>query len=330
MTGFFLALQASVVGTNVTGVGGSAIYPVMQVWAGKYKARTGSDVNYQALGSGGGIHQIEARTVDFANSDMPLSHAELARNGLVQFPIVMIALVPVVHLPGIKPGQMMLDGDILSRIYLGEIKKWNDPAIQALNPGLGLPDMAVLPVHRSDASGATFNFTNYLSKVSPGWAAKVGSDTAVNWPLGAAAKGNAGLAKSVQQIDGSIGYVEYAYARQSGLTWTGMINGAGGRVQPAMESFQAAAANADFSTQDFYLVLTNQPGAKSWPLTAATYMLMRKDNPAARNKPILQFLDFALHDGAADAVKLDYVPFPDAVVRKIEQSWKTGMKVSLG
>jgi phosphate transport system substrate-binding protein len=330
LTSFFLALQTSMVGTNVTGVGGSAIYPVAQIWAAKYKARTGSEVNYQAIGSGGGIRQIESGTVDFANTDKPLAHDELVKNGLVQFPQVMIALVPVVHLPGIAAGEMVLSGDVLARIYLGDIRKWNDQRIQALNPGLALPEMDVLPVHRSDAAGATFNFTNYLSKVNPQWAVRLGADTAVNWPIGAAGKGNAGLAKSVQQIEGSIGYLEYAYAREAGLTWTAMINADGKRVAPSMESFQAAAANADFArAQDFYLVLTNQPGAKSWPLIAATYMLMRRDNRAANNKAILRFLDFALRDGAADAVKLDYAPLPESVVSKIEASWKASLNITL-
>jgi phosphate transport system substrate-binding protein len=314
---------------NLTGAGGTAIYPVLQIWAAKYARKTGNKVNYQAIGSGGGIKQIQAKTVDFANSDKPLTHDEIVKNNLVQFPQVVISIVPVVHLPGIKPGAMVLSGPVLSRIYLGEIKKWNDPAIKALNPNIALPNMAILAVHRSDGSGTTFNFTNYLGKVNPQWAAKIGADTAVSWPGGVGGKGNAGVAASVSQLVGSIGYVEYAYAKQANLVWTDMINAAGQRVKPAMESFQSAAANADFSkVQDFYLILTNQPGAKSWPITAATYMLMRSDYPAAKNKAILQFLDYALHDGAPDAEKLDYVPFPDSVVKQIEASWPRTLKVS--
>jgi phosphate transport system substrate-binding protein len=314
---------------NLTGAGGTAIYPVLQIWAAKYQQKNGDQVNYQAIGSGGGIKQIEAKTVDFANSDKPLMHAELAANMLVQFPQVIISIVPVVNLPGVAAGQLVLDGKTLSLIYLGQIKKWNDPAIKALNPKLSLPDMAILTVHRSDGSGTTFNFTNYLGKVNPEWQSKVGADTAVNWPDGGiGGKGNAGVAASVQQTRGSIGYVEYAYAKQSNLIYTDMINAAGKHVQPTEQAFQSAAANADFSkVQDFYEILTNQPGAQSWPITAATYMLLRSDTPADKNKAILQFLDYALHDGADDARKLDYVPFPDAVVKQIEASWSQTLHV---
>ncbi len=315
--------------TNLTGAGGTAIYPVLQVWAQKYQQKNGSQVNYQAIGSGGGIKQIEAKTVDFANSDKPLMHDEIAANHLVQFPQVVISIVPVVHLPGVQAGQLVLDGVTLSKIFLGQIKKWNDPAIAKLNPKVPLPNMSILTVHRSDGSGTTFNFTNYLGKVNPEWQSKVGADTAVSWPGGIGGKGNAGVAASVQQTVGSIGYVEYAYAKQSNLVHVDMINAAGQRVKPTLQSFQAAAANADFSkVQDFYLILTNQPGAQSWPITAATYMLMRNDYPADKNKAILQFLSYALHDGAADAEKLDYVPFPDAVVKQIEASWSQTLKVS--
>jgi len=322
-------MSTSAFAVNLTGAGGTAIYPVLQIWAAKYAQKTGSRVNYQAIGSGGGIKQIEAKTVDFANSDKPLMHDEIAKNNLVQFPQVVISIVPVVHLPGISAGQMVLNGDVLSKIYLGQIKKWNDPAIKALNPKVNLPNMAILTVHRSDRSGTTFNFTNYLGKVNPEWHSKIGADTAVSWPGGVGGKGNAGVAASVAQLVGSIGYVEYAYAKQSSLVYTDMINAAGQRVKPTMEAFQSAAANADFSkVQDFYLILTNQPGAKSWPITAATYMLMRSDYPAAKNKAVLQFLDYALHDGAPDAEKLDYVPFPESVVKQIEASWGQTLKVT--
>jgi phosphate transport system substrate-binding protein len=322
-------MSTSALAVNLTGAGGTAIYPVLQIWAAKYAQKTGNQVNYQAIGSGGGIKQIEAKTVDFANSDKPLMHDEIAKNNLVQFPQVVISIVPVVHLPGIAAGQLVLNGDVLSKIYLGQIKKWNDPAIKALNPKINLPNMAILTVHRSDGSGTTFNFTNYLGKVNPEWQSKIGADTAVSWPGGVGGKGNAGVAASVAQLVGSIGYVEYAYAKQSNLVWTDMVNAAGQRVKPTMEAFQAAAANADFSNvQDFYLILTNQQGAKSWPITAATYMLMRADYPAAKNKAVLQFLDYALHDGSADAEKLDYVPFPDSVVKQIEASWAKTLKVT--
>jgi phosphate transport system substrate-binding protein len=313
---------------QLTGAGGTAIYPVLQVWAAKYQQKTGDQVNYQAIGSGGGIKQIESKTVDFANSDKPLMHAELAANGLVQFPQVVISIVPIVNLPGVTPGQLVLNGAVLSKIYLGQITKWDDPAIKALNPKVNLPSRAILVVHRSDGSGTTFNFTNYLGKVNPEWQSKVGADTSVTWPTGIGGKGNAGVAASVQQALGSIGYVEYAYAMQSKLVYTDMVNAAGKRVRPVMEAFQAAAANADFSkVQDFYEILTDQPGATSWPITAATYMLMRADYPAEKNKAVLKFLDWALKDGQDDAKKLDYVPMPEGVVKQIEASWKTTLHV---
>jgi phosphate transport system substrate-binding protein len=316
------AMTTGALAANLTGAGGTAIAPVLSVWAQKYQQKTGNQINYQAIGSGGGIKQIESKTVDFANSDKPLKHDDLASNNLVQFPQVVISITPVVHLPGISAGQMVLDGKTLADIYLGHIKMWNDPAIKKLNPKLPLPNMAILTVHRADGSGTTFNFTDYLGKVSPEWKSSVGSDTSVNWPNGVGGKGNAGVAASVQQTVGSIGYVEYAYVMQSNLVYTDMINADGVRVKPTMEGFQTAAANADFSkVQDFYLILTNQPGAKSWPITAATYMLMRKDYAADKNHEVLKFLDWAFHDGQADAEKLDYVPFPDAVVKQIEASW---------
>jgi phosphate transport system substrate-binding protein len=315
---------------SFTGAGGTAIYPVLQVWAAKYAQQSGDQINYQAIGSGGGIKQIEAKTVDFANSDKPLTHADLIANSLVQFPQVIISIVPIVNLPGIKSGDMVLSGAVLSKIYLGQIAKWNDPAIKALNPKLNLPDTAILTVHRADGSGTTFNFANYLGKVNPEWASKVGADTAVEWPNGVGGKGNAGVAASVQQTAGSIGYVEYAYAMQSKLVYTDMINAAGKRVHPSMEAFQSAASNADFTkVQDFYEILTNEPGAASWPITAATYMLMRSDYPADKNKPVLKFLDWALKSGQDDARKLDYVPLPDSVVKQIEASWMQTLKVKL-
>ncbi len=314
---------------QLTGAGGTAIYPVLQIWAQKHQTKTGDQVNYQAIGSGGGIKQIEAKTVDFANSDKPLSHDEIVANSLVQFPQVVISIVPIINLPGVKAGELVLNGDVLSKIFLGEIKTWNDPAIAKLNPKVKLPETAILTVHRSDGSGTTFNFTNYLGKVNQEWQSKVGADTAVEWPNGIGGKGNAGVAASVQQTPGSIGYVEYAYAKQSNLAWTDLVNAAGKRVKPNAAAFQAAAANADFSgVQDFYLILTNQPGAQSWPITAATYMLLRSDYDAAKNKAILKFLDYAFKDGGADATALDYVPFPAKVVKAIEASWSKTLKVT--
>ncbi|HEX4160539.1 MAG TPA: phosphate ABC transporter substrate-binding protein PstS [Rhizomicrobium sp.] len=314
------ASPASAVSLN--GAGGTAIYPVLSIWAQHYNQKTGTAVNYQSIGSGGGIKQIEAKTVDFANSDKPLMHDDLAKNNLAQFPVVVISIVPVVNLAGIKPGQLTIDGPTLANIYLGKITKWNDAAIKALNPGVNLPDTAIVVVHRSDGSGTTFNFTNYLQKVSPDWKSSVGSDTSVSWPTGLGGKGNEGVAGDVKQTAGAIGYVEYAYAMQNNMTYMAMKNAAGQRVAPSMSAFQAAASDADFShVQDFYLILTNQPGAQSWPITAATYILMRKDYPADKNSEILKFFDWALHDGEADSRKLDYVPFPPAIVKQIESSW---------
>ena len=324
-----VCLTAGAQAASLTGAGGTAIYPVLQLWAAKYAKMTGDQINYQAIGSGGGIKQIEAKTIDFANSDKPLLHDEIAKNNLVQFPQVVISIVPIVNLPGIKPGEMVLNGAVLSKIYLGQITKWNDPAIKALNPKVNLPGLSIASVHRSDGSGTTFNFTNYLGKVNPEWQSKIGADTAVEWPGGVGGKGNDGVAASVQQIAGSIGYVEYAYAKQSKLVYTDLVNAAGKRVQPTMEAFQSAASHADFSkVQDFYEILTNQPGEQSWPITAATYMLMRTDTPADKNKAILKFLDYALHAGAEDAKSLDYVPFPDATVKQIEASWASTLHVS--
>jgi phosphate transport system substrate-binding protein len=257
-------------------------------------------------------------------------HDDLVKNDLAQFPVVVISIVPVVNLPGIKPGQLTIDGPTLANIYLGHITKWNDTALKALNPKANLPDTSIVVVHRSDGSGTTFNFTNYLQKVSPDWKSNVGSDTSVSWPTGLGGKGNEGVAANVRQTAGAIGYVEYAYAMQNNMTYMAMKNAAGARVVPSMAAFQAAAGGADFShVQDFYLILTNQPGAASWPITAATYILMRKDYPADKNTEILKFFDWALHDGEADSRKLDYVPFPPAIVKQIEASWTQSFGASV-
>jgi phosphate transport system substrate-binding protein len=317
-----VSLTMSAHAANLTGAGGTAIYPVLSKWAAEYAKDTGDTVNYQPIGSGGGIKQIESKTVLFANTDMPLKPDDVAKQGLVQFPQVIISITPVVHLSGIKPGQLVFDGPTLAQVYLGNIKYWDDAAIKKLNPGVTLPHQAITTVHRSDGSGTTFNFTDYLSKVSDDWKTKVGEGTAVNWPNGVGGKGNPGVASYVQQVDGAIGYVEYAYVIQNKLTYTDMVNQAGKRIAPTMDAFQAAAGNADFTkVQDFYLILTNQPGDKSWPITAATYMLLRKDSPPDQNHLILKFLDWALKKGQAQATALDYVPMPDAVVRQIEDAW---------
>jgi len=317
-----MSIATSVHAANLTGAGGTAIYPLLSDWAAGYAKRTGVDINYQEVGSGAGIQQIESKTVLFANTDMPLKPDALAEHDLVQFPQVIISITPVVHLAGIKPGELAFDGPTLANIYLGKITEWDDPAIKKLNPNAKLPHQAINTVHRSDGSGTTFNFTNYLSKVSPEWKSKVGEGTTVSWPNGVGGKGNPGVASVVQQADGSIGYVEYAYVIQNHLTYVDMINQSGKRVTPTMDSFQAAVANADFSkVQDFYLILTDQPGEKSWPITAATYILLRKDSPADQNHEVLKFLDWALRDGQPDAKKLDYVPLPESVIKQIEAHW---------
>lgn len=307
---------------TLTGAGGTAIYPVLSKWADTYSKEKGDSVNYQAIGSGGGIKQIESKTVLFGNSDKPLQPAELDKNDLIQFPQVIISILPVVNLDGIKPGELLFNGPLLANIYLGHIKFWDDPAIKKLNPNAPLKHEAIAVVYRSDGSGTTFNYTNYLSKVSPEWKQKVGDDTSVQFPTGVGGKGNAGVANYVQQVKGAIGYVEYAYAKENNLVYGDMVNKEGKRVAPTMAAFQAAAANADFSkVQNFYLILTDQPGAASWPITAATYMLMRKDYEPAQNKLVLQFLDWCLHHGQPQAEALGYVPMPENVVKQIEASW---------
>lgn len=309
---------------TLNGAGGTAIYPVLSQWADAYQKKTGTAVNYQAIGSGGGIKQIEGKTVSFANSDMPLTPRQLRANGLVQFPAVIIGITPVVNLPGVKPGRLVFSGPVLADIYLGKITRWSDPAIRALNPHLHLPDMAITTVHRADGSGTTFNFTNYLSKVSPEWKEKVGSNTSVSWPgQGVAGKGNAGVASYVQRIKGALGYVEYAYTMQTHMTYARMKNEAGHVVTPGIRTFQADAANANFShTKDFYLILTNQPGRNSWPITAATYILMRKDVSKEENRQILNFCNWFLAHGQHYAEKLDYVPLPGRTVKLIRDYWK--------
>jgi len=312
---------------DLQGAGGTAIYPVLSKWADSYSKATGTNVNYQAIGSGGGIKQIESKTVQFANSDKPLTPEELDKNGLIQFPAVIISITPVVNLPGIKAGEMMLDGPTLADIYLGKITYWDDPALKKLNPTVKLPHTGITTVHRSDGSGTTFNFTNYLGKVSPEWQKQVGDDVSVSWPNGVGGKGNAGVANYVQQVNGAIGYVEYAYVMENHLVYTKMKNKDGKILEPTMGAFQAAAANADFSkVKDFYLILTDQPGAKSWPITAATYMLMRTDAPVADNENVLKFMDWALKHGQAQAEALAYVPLPPAVVTQIETAWQNELK----
>ena len=306
---------------EVTGAGASFPAPLYSKWAADYNKATGVKINYQSVGSGAGLRQIEAKTVDFGASDAPLKDDELAKKGLVQFPTVIGGVVPVVNIKGINPGQLRLNGQVLGDIYLGKIAKWNDPAIKALNPSLNLPDAAIAPVRRADGSGTSFIFTNYLSKVNAEWKAKVGEGTAVNWPTGAGGKGNEGVAAFVGRLPNSIGYVEYAYVKQNKMNYTLMQNAAGQFVAPEDVSFKAAAAGADWS-KSFYQILTQQPGAQSWPITGATFILMQKvqDKPA-QAAATLKFFDWAYKNGDKTADDLDYVPMPPAVKTQIAKAW---------
>ena len=314
---------------DVTGAGASFIYPVMTKWSTDYKAATGKQVNYQSIGSGGGIAQIKAATVDFGSSDAPLKPEELSRFGLAQFPSVIGGVVPILNVAGIAPGQLKLDGNTLADIFLGKIAKWNDPAIAALNPGLALPDQKITVVHRSDGSGTTFNFVNYLSKVSPEWKDKVGEGTSVNWPVGIGGKGNEGVAAYVKQIKGSIGYVELAYATQNGMAYTAMQNAAGTFVQPSAASFQAAAATADWATaKDFSLVITNAPGPDAWPIAATNFILMYKQpKDAKRSQDAFDFFKWALENGQPQADELHFVPLPKPLVEQVEAYWAAEFKL---
>jgi len=313
---------------DITGAGASFIYPVMSKWSADYSTATGKKVNYQSIGSGGGIAQIKAKTVDFGSSDAPLKPEDLAASGLAQFPSVIGGVVPVVNVAGIAPGALKLDGAVLANIFLGKIKTWNDPAIAALNPGLTLPNAKVTVVHRSDGSGTTFNFVNYLSKVSPEWKSSVGEGTSVQWPAGIGGKGNEGVAAYVKQIKGGIGYVELSYALQNKLSYTAMKNAAGKFVQPSDTSFAAAAASADWANaKDFYLVMTNAPGAESWPITATNFILVQKaPKNAANGKATQEFFRWVYKNGDAQARQLDYVPLPDSLVRQIETYWTQNLK----
>ena len=309
---------------DISGAGATFPYPVYAKWAEAYKAKTDTGINYQSIGSGGGIKQIKANTVDFGASDAPLTEDELEKADLIQFPMVMGAIVPVVNLEGVKPGQMKLDGKTLADIYLGKITKWNDPKIVALNKGVKLPDQAIAVVHRSDGSGTTFNFTYYLNAASPAWA-EIGVEKAVEWPVGLGGKGNEGVAALVSQLSGAIGYVEFAYAHQNALTHTDMVNKDGKTVEPSLASIQAAAANADWAhAPGMYLILADQPGADSWPMTAATFILVHKKQAKAETgKAVLSFFDWAYADGDKLAEELIYVPMPDKVVDLVKTEWKT-------
>ncbi len=317
---------------DITGAGATFPYPIYAKWADAYKKETGVGLNYQSIGSGGGIKQINAKTVDFGASDMPLKPEELDKSGLMQFPTVIGGDVPVVNLKGVAPGQMKLTGEVLADIFLGKIKRWNDPAIAKLNADLKLPDTAISVVHRSDGSGTTFIWTNYLSKVSPEWKSKVGEGTAVNWPTGVGGKGNEGVASYVQRIAGSIGYVEYAYVKQNKMSYALVKNREGEFVAPNAKAFQAAAAGADWrAAPGMYLILTDAPGKSAWPIAGATFILMHKTQEKPQNgKEVLKFFGWAYQKGDAMAEQLDYVPLPDNVVQLIQANWKTQLKDASG
>ena len=327
----FVALASSaVVAQDVTGAGATFPAPIYSKWADAYNKATGARINYQSVGSGAGIRQIRGKTVDFGASDMPLTDADLAKDGMIQFPTVIGGVVPVVNIKGIAPGQIRMNGQVLGDIFLGKIAKWNDPALTALNPGVPLPDAAIAPVRRADGSGTTFIFTNYLSKVNAEWKAKVGEGTAVNWPAGAGGKGNEGVSAFVQRLPNSIGYVEYAYAKQNKMSYVLMQNKDGAYVKPEDTAFKAAAAGADWN-RSFFQILTEQPGKDSWPITGATYILMFK----TQDKPVngtntLKFFDWAFANGDKMADELDYVPLPDSVKALVRKQWADNLKDGAG
>jgi phosphate transport system substrate-binding protein len=317
---------------DISGAGATFPYPIYAKWADAYKKETGVGLNYQSIGSGGGIKQIQAKTVTFGATDAPLKGAELDKFGLAQFPMVMGGIVPVVNIEGVKPGEVVLDGPTLGDIFLGKITKWDDPALAALNPGVTLPSTAIAVVHRSDGSGTTFNFATYLAEVNADWKSKVGANTAVEWPVGVGAKGNEGVSGNIAQAKGSIGYVEYAYAKQNKLAYTKMTNKEGKMVSPTSAAFQAAAANAKWDSQPGYgVVLANQPGADSWPMTAATWILIHKQpkDPAVAGEA-LKFFAWAYDHGAKMADELDYIAMPRNVAASVKATWSKDIKDASG
>jgi phosphate transport system substrate-binding protein len=321
------ALSVPAFAVDITGAGATFPYPLYAKWAESYKAQTKVGMNYQSIGSGGGIKQIEAKTVDFGASDKPLTADELNKKGLTQFPTVMGGVVPIINVPGIQPGQLKLTGSVLADIFMGKIKKWNEAPISKLNPGVKLPDQRITVVHRADGSGTTFIFTNYLSKVSPEWKQKVGEEASVKWPTGIGGKGNEGVAQYVQRVKGGIGYVEYVYAKQNKIAHIQLQNKSGAFVNPTADAFKSAAANANWkSAPGFYVILTDQAGQNSWPITAATFILMQKkqDKPQQAAE-VLKFFNWAYDKGDNTALALDYIPMPPEVVAQIKQSWKTNI-----
>ena len=324
-----LALAAASAGAqDIVGAGATFPYPAYAKWAEAYKAATGKSLNYQSIGSGGGIKQIQARTVDFGASDMPLKPDDLKQHGLMQFPAIIGGVVPIVNLEGVAPGQLRLTGQLLADIYLGKIKKWNDPGITSVNPGVKLADQAITVVRRSDGSGTSFLFTDYLSKASPDWKEKVGSGTSVSWPAGVGGKGNEGVSAYVQRIKGSIGYVEYAYAKRNKMSHAMMSNRDGNFVAPDDETFSAAASGADWEkSPGFYEVLTDEPGKNAWPISGASFILVHTEpKDPARTAEVLRFFSWAFKNGKQMAAELDYVPMPDKVTALIENAWKAQIK----
>ncbi|MGE0113679.1 MAG: phosphate ABC transporter substrate-binding protein PstS [Steroidobacteraceae bacterium] len=322
-----MALSAVGMAADISGAGATFPYPAYAKWAEAYKQQTGIGLNYQSIGSGGGIKQIKAATVTFGASDKPLEPKDLHEAGLVQFPMIIGGVVPVVNVAGVKPGDLVLDGETLASIYMGEISKWDDARIKKLNPKLQLPGQAIAPVYRSDGSGTNFLFTYYLSDVSPTFKTKIGANSSVEWPAGIGAKGNEGVASMATQTSGAIGYVEYAYAKQNKMSYVRMKNKDGKIVAPESAAFQAAAANADWAKSDsYYLILTNQPGAKSWPITGASFILMYKEaKNAADSLTALKFFDWAYKNGGELASSLDYVPLPTSVTKLVEKTWTTSI-----
>ena len=315
-------------GTSITGAGSSWVYPLVAKWSAKYAKETHNEVNYQSVGSGAGIHQIKAGTVAFGASDKPLTSKELAASNLIQFPTAIAGEDLVYNVPGIRSGKIVLSGPVVADIYLGKVTKWNDPEIARLNPQLKLPDLAIAVVHRSDGSGTTFTFANYLSKVSPEWKDKVGADTSVDWPTGVGGKGNEGVSSYVQRLKGAIGYVEYAYIIENHLKYARLINSAGKVVRPSLKGFQAAAANVDFTkAKDFYVILTDQPGAKSWPISGCTWQILRKNAPKETNADVVKFFDWGFEHGQKMARSLAFGPLPKSTIAAIKQYWQTNLGI---
>jgi phosphate transport system substrate-binding protein len=323
-----VAFAGAAQAADISGAGATFPYPIYSKWADAFKKETGIGLNYQSIGSGGGIKQIKAKTVTFGASDMPLEAKDLEESGLVQFPMIIGGVVPVVNIKGVQGGQMVLDGATIAAIYLGEIAKWNDPRVKKLNPSLALPATAIAPIYRSDGSGTNFLFSTFLSNSYPKFKETIGANTSVQWPVGIGAKGNEGVANMTTQTDGAIGYIEYAYAKQNKMAYTALINSAGKKVTPNAESFQAAAANADWEhAPGFRLILTNQPGDNSWPITGASFILMHAtpQDPAA-TASALKFFDWAFKNGGKMAAELDYVPLPDSLVKQVRATWKSQIK----